>query len=151
VSDHPESIEFIARGLLRRGNQILLCRNAKHGYCYLPGGHVEPGESAGNALEREMAEETGQLVRAGDALLVDEELFIQRGKPRHEVSVVFHVEHSICGKVVSLEAEIEFLWADLDTLRSLTVQPPSISQWLMSGLAGRGFEPGKASWISSKG
>lgn len=150
MPEQPRSIEFIARGVIQRAGEILLCRNVKHAYCYLPGGHVEPGEAASDALVREMAEETSLEIRAGDVLLIDEERFTQRGKARHEVSVVFHVEHSITGDVASREDAIEFLWADRDALASLDVQPPSIAQWLTAGLASGGFEPGQARWISSK-
>src|SRR5262249_814619 len=47
---NPDAIEVIARGLLRDRSQILVCQSLKHGYCYLPGGHVEFGEPAAVAL-----------------------------------------------------------------------------------------------------
>gem|GEM_PF-6887474 len=49
-------IEVIARGLIIANNALLLCRNVAGGYWYLPGGHVEPGESAAEALSRELVE-----------------------------------------------------------------------------------------------
>ena len=58
-------IELIARGLARRDNDVLLCLNLKGGYAYLPGGHVEFGESAREALEREFVEESGIQVTSG--------------------------------------------------------------------------------------
>ncbi len=43
--------------------RILLTRRADFGVWCLPGGHIEPGESAAQAAVRETAEETGLSVR----------------------------------------------------------------------------------------
>jgi ADP-ribose pyrophosphatase YjhB (NUDIX family) len=48
--------------------RLLLVRRARppgEGLWSLPGGRIEPGESAEEALAREVAEETGLLVRVG--------------------------------------------------------------------------------------
>lgn len=52
-----------------RGGALLLIRRGhapSRGRWSLPGGRVEPGETAREALVREMAEETGLAVRVGD-------------------------------------------------------------------------------------
>lgn len=85
--------EVIARGLLIMHGRVLLCRNLGKNYFYLPGGHVEFGEPAAAALEREFLEETGRVVRAGACVLVSEHAFTQGKRPRHELNLVFHVEH----------------------------------------------------------
>jgi ADP-ribose pyrophosphatase YjhB (NUDIX family) len=90
---HAGTIEILARGLLIRSGRVLLCRNVDRGYFYLPGGHVEFGEPAHAALEREFLEETGRTVRAGVCLLASEHAFRQGKKDRHELNLVFHVEH----------------------------------------------------------
>ena len=41
--------EIIARIAIFRGQWLLACRNPAAGYYYLPGGHVEFGESAAAA------------------------------------------------------------------------------------------------------
>jgi 8-oxo-dGTP diphosphatase len=57
-----------------KGNSVLLVERAKPpraGLWSLPGGHIEPGETAANAALRELAEETGivaELVRLVDIL-----------------------------------------------------------------------------------
>ncbi len=90
----PTEIEVIARAVLWSGDHLLLCESVPHGYRYLPGGHIEPGEAAAEGLRRELEEEAG----LGDAivgrcLLVAEQRFVQRGRARHELLLVFHVEH----------------------------------------------------------
>jgi len=44
--------------------KVLLTRRTDNGHWCLPGGHMEPGESAAEACERETWEETGLKVRA---------------------------------------------------------------------------------------
>jgi ADP-ribose pyrophosphatase YjhB (NUDIX family) len=44
--------------------KVLLTRRADNGHWCLPGGHMESGESAAEACEREVWEETGLKVRA---------------------------------------------------------------------------------------
>lgn len=151
--DRP--IEFIARGLIRRGQWILVCRNVEAGYCYLPGGHVEFGESAAAALARELQEEAGLAVQVGQAMLVAEGAFIARGKPHHEVNVVFHVEQpggdddadsAPPPPVDSREPEIAFDWVDVASLVTVDLRPESIRAWLVAG-TGAGESP--CGWVSA--
>lgn len=115
----PKKIELIARALISRGGKVLVCRSVEAGHCYLPGGHVEPGESAHDALIREMDEETGAIVRVGDLALIQEHRFQQGGRERHEINLVFHVELANGqGEVISREPEIAFEW----------VQPSDLAQ-----------------------
>lgn len=149
--DRP--IEVIARGVLLLQHHVLLCRSLRDGHAYLPGGHVERGESAATALAREFLEETGLHVRVGPLLLIHEHGFTQRDKPRHELLLMFHVEHSTFGQpsqarlpaavqlpahlppVPSLEPEIEFLWAPVATLHlpdAPDLRPAEHAAWLAS-------------------
>lgn len=130
-------IEVIARGVSRRGNSVLLCRNDKRGYLYLPGGHVEVGERAEDALVREFAEECGVKVSIGDLALTCEASFGQGANLVHEVNLVFHVEplpDSLT--VLSLEPGISFHWIDSAAIAGLDLRPDPIKAWLMSGGAG---------------
>lgn len=132
----PTTVEIIARGLATRGGRVLLCRNRKHDYAYLPGGHVEPGETAARALAREFQEETGLAVNVGNILLAHENLFEQRGKPRHEYSLLFHVEHAHGPwpeLVPSLEDKITFQWAEVAALPEIGLVPPAMLAWLTAG------------------
>jgi 8-oxo-dGTP pyrophosphatase MutT (NUDIX family) len=53
-----------SRGIVIRDGKILLSRETKTGWWLLPGGGLEPGETFAECCEREIAEETGYLVRA---------------------------------------------------------------------------------------
>ena len=130
-------IEIITRGVMIHNNFILLCRNVKNGYHFLPGGHVEFGEPASAALAREFIEECGLPVAVGDLLLTHEHLYARKSGPRHEVNVVFHVEHLGADeagtpvRVVSKEPKIEFEWIALSELGKIELRPTTMRQWLV--------------------
>ncbi len=160
-----QKIEIIARGVLTWGAFTLVCRNLKHDYFYLPGGHVEPGECASDACTREFLEETGLVIRTLGCVLVCEARFTQHGKRRHEITTVFHVEHA--GEsheewgvdrekkggpppaVASMEDKIAFEWIDREQLESCDLRPECMRKWLF----GRQFkgsmgDTGGPDWIS---
>lgn len=108
------NIETIARGVLVREGQLLVCQPKKGGRCYLPGGHIEFGETARVALAREMREELGLEARVGDFLAVAENSFEQAGEPHCEINLLFAMEvpelHGVGGEVNAQEGWIAFRW-----------------------------------------
>jgi len=61
----PEGVATIAAAILRRGDELLMVRQAGPGeepFWSIPGGRIEPGELATEALVREVREETGIAV-----------------------------------------------------------------------------------------
>lgn len=130
--------EIIARGLLTHNGRVLLCRNRKHGYYYLPGGHVEFAEPARDALAREMVEECGQSVDVGPLLLTCEVSFQRKKRVQHEISLVFHMEQlgglsTPPEQVASIEEHISFDWVELAQLHETDLRPDPLKAWLMSG------------------
>ncbi len=130
----PKHIEVIARGVCIRADHILVCRNVAVGYCYLPGGHVEFGETSQEALARELVEEAGVKTLVGKLFGVDECRFEQKGKqgkskPRHEFNLLYEVELLPRGTrlvpVPSLEAHITFEWLKVSDLKSANFKPES--------------------------
>ena len=123
--------EVIARGLLIRGSGVLVCRNVAKGYCYLPGGHVEPGELAAEALAREFREETGLKVRVGPPTLIAEVVY----PGGHEINAVFHVEHlaPLPDAIPSHEEGIAFEWLALAAVVDADLRPTAIKAWIVGG------------------
>ncbi len=127
------AIELIARGLIECEGNVLFCTNLKKGYHYLPGGHIEHGEAAGEALAREIREECGLKSRVGRLLAVAEVGFGSGKKATHELNLVFHVElpgvrgH---GNIESNERHIGFTWLPKRSLSRFDVRPAVLRKWV---------------------
>lgn len=136
-------IEILARGVCAVGGNVLLCRPKGGGYTYLPGGHVEFGETSSEALVREMREETGLAATAGDLLGVVESQFDQRGKRHCEISLVYRMtlDSAACPQagrdapsglpaVKSQEDWIEFVWCPVENVGEMNLLPPEMAKYV---------------------
>ena len=128
-------IESIARGVCVREGKLLLCR-AKGGLStYLPGGHIEFGETGRVALVREVKEELGVDSSTGAFLGALENSFLQNGKPHAEINLIYELKLADgmdAGALKSQEDWIEFIWQDLDDLDSANLLPVAfrrLSAW----------------------
>lgn len=138
-------IETIARGILLRDGYVLVCKGKKNGNLYFPGGHVEFGETAAFALEREMAEETGLAARAGTFLGCVEHLFRQEGSMHAEINLVFlmDADASPAREVEALEDWIGFEWIDLSQISARGVEPKILSDNLSGWVNSSKSNPGR--------
>jgi 8-oxo-dGTP pyrophosphatase MutT (NUDIX family) len=129
-------IETIARGVCVRDGKLLLCRAAGGSSTYLPGGHIEFGETGRQALVREVKEELGVESSTGQFLGVVENSFLQHGKPHAEINLVYELKLGTGnGELPPLNSQedwIEFEWCDLNRLEEANLLPPafrSLSAW----------------------
>lgn len=121
-------IETIARGVCVKDGKLLLCRAKGGKSTYLPGGHIEFGETGRAALVREVKEELGVDSAAGAFLGALENSFMQNGKPHAEINLVYALElaeGTDAGSLRSQEDWIEFAWHDLKDLDSANLLPES--------------------------
>jgi 8-oxo-dGTP pyrophosphatase MutT (NUDIX family) len=80
---------FRAATVILRDGFVLLHRIEGDAFWCLPGGRVEPGEIAADAVVREMQEELGVQVSAGPLLWVVENFFSHAGQRHHELGLYF--------------------------------------------------------------
>ena len=129
-------IETIARGVCVKDGKVLLCYPKDRSYSYLPGGHIEFGETGREALVREMKEETGLDATAGELLGVVESSFVQKGEKHCEINLIY--EMSLEGSrgsrssrgLKSLEDWICFDWVPCDRIDTVNLLPPEMKPYV---------------------
>ena len=128
-------IETIARGVCVDGGKILLCRAKGGKSTYLPGGHIEFGETGRRALVREVKEELGVDSATGAFLGALENSFLQNGKPHAEINLIYELKLDDAAGATCLKSReewIEFEWFGLNELDSANLLPESLrclAQW----------------------
>jgi ADP-ribose pyrophosphatase YjhB (NUDIX family) len=103
------------------GDRLLLVRRGREpgrGLWSVPGGRVEPGESLAEAVERELAEETGVVGRCGPLLGVAE----RRDGDHHFVILDYLVAADVVPPVPGTDAD-EAAWVPLSALPDLPLVP----------------------------
>lgn len=134
VKPLPGVSAFVARD----GKVLLVKRNKKAGYGMwsLPGGHVEPGEKARDAVVRELAEETGITARV--ERILDAIDIIHRDDAGQ---VLFHylISCFLCrweaGEPVAGDDVSDARWVHPDEFGGLTMTPGT-AEFIRSALAG---------------
>ena len=125
-------ITFMYRvgGIAVQDGRLLVEHNVKHGFCFVPGGRVEYGEHAVQALSRELDEEFGGNVRVGSLVIVADNLFELDGIRYQEAGLYFLMEfdpgHRIIGREGKFEAEepnLVYQWLPLNELEEVELSP----------------------------
>lgn len=102
--------------------KVLLTQRADNGRWCLPGGHMESGESAAEACEREVWEETGLKVRAMRLLGVysnpDQLVIYEDGNKAFFVVLNFEVQ-VLEGEVGLSDETTDFGWFTLSGMESM--------------------------------
>ena len=118
---NKNNIHVLSRAVIIDQNHILLCKtlDLEENFYFLPGGHVEHGESVQISLLRELVEETGSEVRIKRFLGCLEYSFEFGANSichNHEYNFIFEVESDslkIQNKIPQLEKHIELIWIPL--------------------------------------
>ena len=94
------------------GELFLMKTHKWHGKYGVPGGHIELGETAIEAAQREAKEETGLEIRVLEFLCWQECVYDEQfWKPRHFIFIDFTARMDQGEVVLNDEAE-EFIWID---------------------------------------
>jgi ADP-ribose pyrophosphatase YjhB (NUDIX family) len=127
-----KQIELLVRAIIKADGNILVCRKKGEEYYFLPGGHVEFGETSEYALKRELWEELDLEVKNSRFIGGSEHMFTEDGVRRHEINLAFEVETEQT-KTESREDHLQFFLLTPEEFQQETILPTSmqkaVSQW----------------------
>lgn len=134
----PSRIHTLSRAIIVQNDYFLLCKNPKAStaYLYLPGGHIEEGESARYALKREMQEETSLNFSVRDFLGVFEYQFFPKDPHlachTHEYNFLFSATCTdLVAPTLPPEPEkesVQFIWVHIKDFSAHTIYPEGIQR-----------------------
>ena len=116
-------IDLIARGIIIQDDKILLCKNLEQGLYFLPGGHVEEGESQVETFTREMQEEMGKDVSKVQKIIDVNNSYVYKDKEYNELISIYIVALKDYSNIKSLEDHIDFAWVPLSGLATSAFKP----------------------------
>lgn len=119
--------ENIARGICVKDGKILLAYLKEKGYYFLPGGHVEFGESIFKTLEREIHEEMGLVATAKDLVLIFEHTWNTKDKLVHEINYILMYDLVDAPTTIpSTVDHLKFVWISLEQFDDIVFLPKEI-------------------------
>ena len=134
--------EIVARAVVVNDDKILLCYNPQTSNYFLPGGHVEVGEPAGETLKRELKEEFDLTARDPQFIGAVENMYEERDAKHHELNLIFTVAFD--DPTVRLQEDhISFTWCELAEFPQKKILPPALHNTMLKWLKDR-----KVFWAS---
>lgn len=130
---YENTIELIVRLLIKKENKILLCLNKETNSYFLPGGHVEFGDTLEETIYKETSEELGwnkEDIKKISFKTYLENSFISNNQKHQELNMIFDVEIDNNTPINSKEDHITFEWVELSLVDSLKILPKAIIQFI---------------------
>lgn len=130
----------LARGVFICDEKVLVAQAKGHSNTFLPGGHIEFGESAKDALKREIKEEIGINCIVGKFLGLVEHKWEKNGVLHCEVNQVFEVKSSelnCYSNPIAIESHLEFFWCNASELDDIYLQPYPFRNLIKNYLNGK--------------
>ena len=127
-----DGLTFMYRvgGIAVHDGRVLVEQAVGQGFCFLPGGRVEFGESAVAALGREVREELAESATIGRLLIAADNLFELDGSCYQEVNLYFLInlddDSPILGRdgrFEGAESSIVLEWISVDELEQANLKP----------------------------
>ncbi|MEJ2287636.1 MAG: NUDIX domain-containing protein [Deinococcales bacterium] len=120
------TFHYLVCAIIERDGQYLLTKERGSDFSFLPGGHVEPGEPAVVALQRELREELGVTGRVGAFVGAIEHAWSDaRGQAHQEVNLLFRVAAESLGgpELASREPHLEVFWCEPAAFARVDLRP----------------------------
>ena len=127
-----KQFHLICRAVILQNHHILLARQKGADNTFLPGGHIEIGESAKNALKRELKEELNFEIKVNRYLGAVEADWEKAEVKHYEINHIFMADiinlETTNNNLTSFENHLEFKWSLVDDLDDHNLLPhPLIS------------------------
>lgn len=124
------------RALIIRDDKIVLCKNIKGGFYFLPGGGLEEGETINQCIIRELQEETN--IKENEVLInknieTIEHIFEDKGVVYHEINLVKNV-YVATEVIQSRENHLEFEEVPIKKLNTYKLLPEKIKNYILRQL-----------------
>ncbi|MBP2702024.1 NUDIX domain-containing protein [Photobacterium lucens] len=124
------------RGLIIRDNAILLTRVKGDTKTFLPGGHIEPGESASITVMRELQEEANLSVKVERLLGAVENGWTDNKGINTELCLLFLLSVNTdksenIDVIESQESHIDYFWVTQEELLAANLYPVALRNWLI--------------------
>lgn len=143
----PEIVyESTARCAIIRANCVLVSQAVGEPFCILPGGHIEPGETPWQAMQRELREEVASDVTDISGVAVLQNTW-QRGG-RIDGDTVHETMHLFRGTLTAPvefegimrrgEAHLRFFWVPLADVARAFLMPLAVYPYLYA-MGGRAY------------
>lgn len=133
MSKYDGIIELIVRLVIRKDDKVLLCQNKSTGNYFLPGGHVEFGDTLEKTMYKELGEELGWTKDDIESFSFKgylENAYGEEGEKHCEINMIFDLMPKPGVKAESQEDHIGFRWASKEELSVLKILPTEIMPFL---------------------
>ncbi len=130
AGEYPDKPRLAIGGVVVQDDRILLVRRGKppaFGEWAIPGGSVELGETLEQAVERELLEETGLTVRAGEICHVFEAVKRDEdGRVRFHYVIIDLMAEYVSGEPFPASDATEAAWLPLSELQDLGINASTL-------------------------
>jgi len=135
MTKYIDYIEIIARAIIIYQGKILLCHPSDNppDFYYLPGGHVEKGETIEQSLQRELKEEIDVKIKTIRFIDLSENFFTDTNGDHQEINICYEVtlDTDNPNSLKSHERHINITWLDISKLSTIKLLPKNIHQFLI--------------------
>ena len=153
--DDKDKIHVLSRAVIIDQDQILLCKtlDLEINFYFLPGGHIEHGESAEICCLRELKEETGFECTIKKFLGCLEHSFVPGHNSichNHEYNFIFEAESldlKSDKKIPCPEKHIELIWVPLSDLPKIDFRAEPLRKLLPEWLSDSSFDKFRSEMI----